>query len=206
MSDLKILELFNTKAEKIHRSKFLEYLNREREVTCRITNDQVEVKKIGPDEDSISAAVLTLRMFIQKSDVISFKKMEDLYSRLNISKNLKDEFNSLISELNDYLDRYSPLTINSHEIRFEKLSTSEPNSEPNPDQLTNRQLMDIYLYGDYAHLDSSKRVLFERIDQNTLFAPMGNHVFVTIVNKLVEIIDRAVEMNKQAIEQLKDQI
>jgi hypothetical protein len=202
MSDLKILELFNTKAEKIHRSKFLEYLNREREVTFRITNDQVEVKKIGPDEDSISAAVLTLRMFIQKSDVISFKKMEDLYSRLNISKNLKDEFNSLISELNDYLDRYSPLTINSHEMRFEKLSTSEPN----PDQLTNRKLMDIYLYGDYAHLDSSKRVLFERIDQNTLFAPMGNHVFVTIVNKLVEIIDRAVEMNKQAIEQLKDQI
>ena len=44
MSDLKILELFNTKAEKIHRSKFLEYLNREREVTCRITNDQVEVR------------------------------------------------------------------------------------------------------------------------------------------------------------------
>ena len=87
-------------------------------------------------------------------------------------------------------------------MRFEKLSTSEPN----PDQLTNRQLMDIYLYGDYAHLDSSKRVLFEGIAQNTLFAPMGNHVFVTIVNKLVEIIDRAVEMNKQAIEQLKDQI
>ncbi|MCA2810298.1 MULTISPECIES: hypothetical protein [unclassified Microcystis] len=150
----------------------------------------------------ISAAMLTLRMFIQKSDVISFKNMEDLYSRLNISKNLKDEFKSLISELNDYLDRYSPLTINSHEMRFEKLSTSEPN----PDQLTNRELMDIYLYGDYAHLDSSKRVRFERIAQNNLFAPMGNHVFVTIVNKLVEIIDRAVEMNKQAIEQLKDQI
>jgi len=138
MSDLKILELFNTKAEKIHRSKFSEYLNREREVTCRITNDQVEVTEIGPDEDSISAAMLTLRMFIQKSDVISFKNMEDLYSRLNISKNLKDEFKSLISELNDYLDRYSPLTINSHEMRFEKLSTSEPN----PDQLTNRKLMD----------------------------------------------------------------
>ncbi|QGZ89426.1 hypothetical protein [Microcystis aeruginosa] len=139
--------------------------------------------EIGPDEDSISAAMLTLRMFIQKSEVISFKNMEDLYSRLNISKNLKDEFKSLISELNDYLDRYSPLTINSHEMRFEKLSTSEPN----PDQLTNRKLMDIYLYGDYAHLDSSKRVLFERIAQNTLFAPMGNHVFVTIVNKLVEM-------------------
>lgn len=201
ITDLEILELFNKRAARIQGlQRFIESLNSKRSVSVKFNENGIEVTKLEPDEESLSAAILTLRMFIQNNEPISFEKMSSLYLRINVPQELKDDFNTLRNELNNYLDATAPISIGGREMIFGKPPVD---SQQNSEHITNRELMEIYIYGDYSHSNEEKRKAFERIASNPLFAPIGSFLFANIIETITSFVQHTTRLNQEAIQYLR---
>jgi len=77
---------------------------------------------VGPDEESIKALVLTLRLFMQNNDRLSLQKMRALYKSPPVSAGLVAEFSHLCDQLNQFLDSGLPacrskMATSSHSVR-----------------------------------------------------------------------------------------
>ncbi len=200
MTDIEILELFNERAARIGRlTRFIDSLQSERLVSIKIdANGKAKTEKL-PDEESLSAAILTLRMFIQNNEPISLYNMSELYSRINVPQDLKDKFNELRDALNCYLDKSSNVTISDTSLGYGKISESESGQ-----QHTNRKLIDAYIYGHYAHCDKSKRKDFKKIDTVPIFGPLGKFHFTSILKRIILVINETTSVNQEAIQYLDE--
>ncbi len=195
MTDIETLELFNEKAAEI-----IDLLQSELSVTIETDANGMKKTEKLPDEKSLKADILNIRMFIQKKDAISFDKMSELYSRINVPQDLKNRFNKLRYALNYYLDKSSNVTISDTSLGYRTSKILE--SESGQKQLTNRELMDIYIYGDAAHCDKSKRKDFKKIDSNPIFRSMGKFHFTSILKEIIRFINETTSVNQEAIQYL----
>ena len=98
---IKLLELFNEKAEKLARLSFIETIFKYNSgVSIKISKrddglyDLIQERR-GPLEEAIDAFVLTIRFFIQDNEPISFRRLAEIYDMAPIEKKLKEEFISL---------------------------------------------------------------------------------------------------------------
>ena len=200
MTDIEILELFNERAARIGRlTRFIDSLQSEPLVSIKIdANGMAKTEKL-PDEESLSAAILTLRMFIQNNEPISLYNMSELYSRINVPQDLKDKFNELRDALNCYLDKSSNVTISDTSLGYGKILESESGQKH-----TNRELMNTYIYGHYAHCDESKRKVFKKIDKQPSFASIGRLVFTSILKRIILVINETTSVNQKAIQYLDE--
>ncbi len=114
----------------------------------------------GPDDESIAACVLTIRFFIQNNEPVSFCNMEAVYDKLATSQENKNDFNQIRNELNKYLNSDSPLERSAKNANPERILASDMNerftellnvSRDSGNKLTNKEILDLFVYGKFAH-------------------------------------------------------
>lgn len=86
----------------------------------------------GPDQESMDAFLLTLRLFVQDNDRVSFRNLERLFEELPIEDSWKAAVRSSRARFNEWLDKPSYLVIEGK-------------------KRTRREIFDVCLYGGFAH-------------------------------------------------------
>ena len=180
---LKTLELFDAKAEEFLSSRFFNETRGGGAIAEKVSGSEWESIFVGPHEESTKALVLTLRLFKQKNDRISLAKMEELYGSLALSAQVTDEFASRCSELDTFLDSSSGLAI----------------EEGRP--MTYLEIMDLFLYGAYAHVNPDKRQVYEDIRTTPFFVHFQNR-FGQAVTAYGRCVWALRQVNQRAIHEL----
>jgi hypothetical protein len=144
------LKLFNKKANRLQNTRFIRFVRNGR-MSVRIAGrkGQFRVTKKLPDKDAIDAFVLTFRYFIQDNERCSFRNLAKVYSSSEVSKDIKNEFTRTRKLLNDFLG--SPSAFNYRNQNVSK-----------------RKLMEMFIYGDLAHANKTKKKLFDQLMKNPL--------------------------------------
>ena len=153
---IETLELFNEKANQLLESEFFNELGGGGAIVEFSRASGWDSVHVGPDDESTRALVLTLRLFVQKRERISLRKMGTLYSSLPISAPVKQQFDSQRSQLNVFLDSGSPLAI----------------SDEGP--LTYRDILRIFVYGEYAHVDERCRQVYRGSTRDDTVLPRSS--------------------------------
>src|SRR5437764_10886994 len=137
--DLDLLRLYCEKASELNDSAFLRAVRDGPRTTFQLGGKPFRaVREGGPSTEAMKAFVLTFRLFLQDRDRLSFRVIEKLISALPVASQVKSEAATIRGSVNAYLDRVSPLVIESQAIR-------------------RRSLLDAWLYGEVAHVNSAKR-------------------------------------------------
>jgi len=131
----KLFELFDEKSQELFKSNFSQNLSGSG-VTIKWNKGQGFTPNLrkGPDYESIKNFVITFRNFILNSDPISIRNMAKIYDVLSEGNDFKERFQDARKKFNEYLDS---LTIIDY----------------NGEKLSNRKLIDTYIYGDVIHLE-----------------------------------------------------
>jgi hypothetical protein len=178
-----ILKLFNEKAEKLRSTTFIKK-GIESPGGIRISYKKghpITAERAGPTQEEIDAFVLTFRFFIQKNERCSFVSMAKVYENPALEQVGKERFAYIRNVLNRFLDQDSIIG---------------PESEIGKGRLfKNREIMDIFLYGDLSHANATKKRIFDE----WVSAPPGRAIFtnefVIIAGKIMELIWEIVELN-----------
>lgn len=158
MNNKKLFKLFNEKAKELFESNFRLNLP-ESGVSIRFNKGKGFTPNLrkGPDYESIKNFVITLRNFTLNSDPISISNIAKIYNMLPNNDDFKDRFQNTRKKFNDYLDA---LTI----------------IEYNGERLSNRKLIDTYIYGDVIHLEK-----YDEFKRWISIRPMKDIIFNEIV-------------------------
>lgn len=156
---LACLRVFNEKVEKLRRSQFLKAEG----FDLTLSGEQGKEPKVewrGPDETAIDAFVLTLRLFFQDKDGISVRQLAGIYAKATTDQ--KQRFEKLREQLNDHLDGSPGFTVNHK-------------------PLTWRDILDVVLYGDLAHVDQDKRAELAAWQQMPISEAYVRYLFVNVL-------------------------
>lgn len=140
----------------------------------------VSIDQSRPDEDSTDALILTFRFFIQKNEAPSFRWLAtNVLDDPGLSDEWKQEFTDIRDQLNKFLDQSSGYN--------ERVVAPPPDGVPGEARLdgeyewTNRQIMDVFIYGGMAHADPEKSATYQRWRSNQLGFPYVQHLFDSII-------------------------
>jgi hypothetical protein len=190
MADLdkiaKALRLFNEKADKLARLSFLDKMNHpDSGVSISFNRDEgefVKEERRGPEEEAIDAFVLTFRYFIQDNEATSFANMEKFYLEAPLDADLQQKFVTIRKEVNEYLNKPTNLKLNE-------------------ESLTNRRLMEIFIFGGFSHANEEKRRIYK-----TLMGSMGGLFFENEFLRILRNIHIAIAyiktLNEEALKHL----
>lgn len=103
----------------------------------------------GPTETQVDAMLLVLRIFVQPRDAVSFDNMMALVATLPDSQ-VKEWFLDAGNKTNHYLDRNT-----NPGLVYNGVDPNTGQTIINED-LTNRRLIEVVLYGERAHLNPDK--------------------------------------------------
>lgn len=130
-----------------------------------------QIKHNISDREFIESVVVTVRMFYQDNDRISFRKIASLLSDPSLSQTFIAFFNERRKELNVYLDSFG-----------------EIQGVWDGKELTNRNIFDTFVYGDIAHTNEEKRAVYLKWKElGTLFI-LIEYLFVRILMDVVLLI------------------
>jgi len=185
-SYLHTLKLFNEKAEKLNDLSFTkEVTTKKHGVTFNFNEDRsFSVKRRGPAGEAMDAFVLTLRFFIQDNEKSSLRNLAEIYEKLPILDQKKDRFRRFRKLLNNFLDDksfYSTRGINC----------------------TNRQIMDIFIYGGLAHANKEKKEIYDEWMSDSVSEPLTTNEFVKILQVILGFIISIKRINERVIEELE---
>jgi hypothetical protein len=197
---------FNEKVEDLRSCKqFIAFFNENRQVKTKLSNFPEDIEKKGPEFEAISAYMLHFRFFIQSREMTSFQKMgEEIYLKLgdlNDFKTEQREFNLLRKQFNKVLDSPSGFDIHfDNSGKFIGLGISDPGEVG----VSNRDLLDAFLNGKYAHINSlNGRLLYKRIASDSFNLAVAEYFIVGILLHLTKYIFKVEELNNQVITKLK---
>lgn len=184
------LRLFNEKADRLLSSKFWKTFLREGTgISIRFyRKGTITVTRRGPDQDEIEAFILTLRFFVQDNETSSFRNLADAYEILPISQEAKQEFSNARDALNSYLDSSLPFKVTLYGKTY-----------------TNREILEVFVYGGFAHANPEKKELFDKwmeikIDKQTL-----TNALVDILIDIMRTIKYVKELNTKVIHEIEKQ-
>ena len=186
---IKILKLFNEKAERLDQLSFTKFV-RETPIGFSISvkkGEPVQFEGRGPSAEATDAFVLTLRYFVQDNEPISIRKVGEIYETAAISSQLKDQYREARTLINQALDEFSMV-----ELKGERL--------------TNRRVFEVFLYGGLAHANPSKKDEFDRWASEPILFGIIQMVFHNIVVELLSFILWAREHNLLAIRELENAV
>ena len=178
------LRLFNTKADDVLNSSMLDELSKHGTGVAYDDDGNVE-KKHGPTADHIKAFVLDFRFFIQDNERCSFRNLARLYQDAPVEAWLKKNFESARDYIQTYLDAPGSL-----EDKYKG------------DIVSNRELLDTFLYGGLAHANKNKERLFNEWMADPQFSIYVDHEFVWMLSGLCWVIKYVKGLNEEALRQL----
>jgi hypothetical protein len=180
------LQLFVTKARELQSRNFVRYVKEKGFVGIRgetQSDGTFVIEVVGPDEEGQLAFLPTFRLFVQKSEPISFRALVKLIHDPGLSKNWKTGFAATRDAINRYLDDHPDVP--------------SPSDEPS---FTRRDIMNVFISGDVMHVsDKEKRETFERWLANDFFFLFLTNEFNAILLKLYEAIVQILELSEREL-------
>jgi hypothetical protein len=188
------LQLFNEKTKELVELSFMQSLmspNSGVTISGQLRDDgnyELRSEVRGPSKEATKAFVLTFRYFIQNNERISFENISNLYDTANVDSQLKNQFSSARKAVNDMLDAPNFMNLN--------YNSSVP---------TNREIMDVFIYGALAHANPQKYKLFREWMSFSPAAALFQSCFNIILGHVLEAIVYISQVNAKAIQQLISQ-
>lgn len=142
---LRRLRLFNEKAQESQSYSFIEKAShKDAGVTVHVDFEKktVEAKRVGADKEARAAMCLVLRFFLQPRDRIELHQIAELYQNLPVNDEDRHWVCENLKTLDSFLDRATELALNNKPITY-------------------RAVLETFLYGDQAHANDDKRMIFE---------------------------------------------
>ena len=176
------LKLFNEKAAMLLGSSFADAMLRNESAFMFSwkAGESCEAVLVGAEGESVDAAFLTLRMFLQNNDRISIGNMAKFYSQEQELVAHRSDFNSVRAQINVFLDRCNGINF------FGK-------------NYTNREVIELLLYGSKGHTNRAKETELRSL----LKAPIVSQLFLNQVNiaaaLLIKGIAAIAEINNKAL-------
>jgi hypothetical protein len=170
------LELFVDKARELADCGYVKWLQSNRGTSLQISGekgDSPATKHTRPDRDATQALVLTFRFFIQKKEHSSFQWLaNNVLNDSGVSDHWKRRFTKVHDELNAWLD--SPSSLNE---QYEAESETRGLPAMEEHQFTKREIMNVFIYGDFAHADQAARTTFKRWKASPTWFDMAQFEF-----------------------------
>ncbi|MFN8399317.1 MAG: hypothetical protein U0X74_04820 [Anaerolineales bacterium] len=167
----KRLNDFVERAERIRNYSYFD--NGEKIVGFKVRKLDVGMKidYYQPDNEKLDAISTTLRLFFQNKDGISFRKMAELCDDPDISKEWKEEFN---------------FYRNNQNLMFEEIVI-----EGDKGKLTNKEILDMFLYGKLVHnIDDDNHKLYKKwVNNETEYEILYNMFHVVLVRVLTTVLN-----------------
>lgn len=205
MSYIKHLKRFNEKANKLLNLDFSKnlkdvtiniYENKsiisikllDNEIKCDLKDgnevyEKQTVKEIGPWGEQFDSYILNIRFFIQDNDSFSINNLSNLYTQNNLI--YKRELIAVRNNLNIYLDGIVILHRDNSQDKHKKISR--------------RDILDFYIYGEYAHSNPRKKEMYNKLkfgDNNNWSFFQTIRVFNNYLNEIINI--NQLELNKSS--------
>ena len=184
--------MFNEKADKLLSLSFVKELTHPKTgiLLSGAKNEKgsldLTVARKGPSRESIDAFVLTFRFFIQDNENSSFKNIASVYEKLDNDEFSKSGFIAARKYINDFLDSPNGLNI-SHNGR----------------RLTNRDILETFVYGGLAHANEEKQKIYKEWMEFPPAAALFEAAFVLILGKILNAINYISIINEDVIKELK---
>ena len=183
---IQLLNRFNEKAELLSTFSFLKKAFAPGTgATLHFEPGRAWQEKRGADRESTAAFVLVLRLFLQPRDGIQLEQIKDLYQEMPLPENYKSLVAENLKTLNAFLD-----------------STGNPEFAINGEKITNRMVLETFLYGDLAHLNKDKVETYKRWRSGPA-ALLLESQFEYAVGVVTQFISGLAEMNVEAIQVLE---
>jgi hypothetical protein len=185
---LRRLRLFNEKAQELRSYSFIEKaLHKDAGFEIHFDSEKTTAQRVGADNEARAAMCLVLRFFLQPRDRIEVHQIAELYQSLPV----KDETKALICENLKILDAFLDQKT-SPELR---LGSNKP--------ITNREVLETFLYGDQAHTNIDKRVTLETWKKLGPIYVLLENCFEYVVCDILRYILWATTINVDAIKVLE---
>jgi hypothetical protein len=153
-------------------------------VKLSLRNGQpAKVVKYGADEDATAAFVLTLRFFLQSRDRIQLEQIAQLYRHLPLPDEDRNRVTENLGVLNAFLDRATEFALDGKTI-------------------TNRIVLDTFLYGDHAHANDDKRAEYQKWRSGPFNLILESH-FEYVLGQVLHFIFWLEQVNQTAISTLE---
>ncbi len=140
------LRLFNSKAEEVTQFSFWKKATHpDSRATLRMTQESISSERVGADHEATSATVLALRFWLQPRDGIELGEIVAVYNELPIAQADLEWVNV---NYGDHLRRMDSSDIIEARVDGELL--------------TQRIILETFVYGSLAHVNEDKRKLYEK--------------------------------------------
>lgn len=170
--DAETLRLFVAKVNKLRRSSFARKMFTEQTgVTLSYKEGKMSTEVRGPDNESIEAMVLTLRLTMQDNDRVSLRNLAKLMDHRKGDDDAAERFLDARHELNEYLGQSTnpPINANGHDLR-------------------NEQILRGVIYGELAHLNEAKRKAMESLRSHPFMSAMIDNTFNGVVAQFMDTL------------------
>jgi hypothetical protein len=168
--DLEAIHLFEQRLMLISKSRLAYRLSRETLAVDIWKRPSGKFEAVFPsaDDDDVAAFVLHLRLLIQDNDRISVRRISRMLPQLALTKDCRSKFEKIRTRLNTWLNSQPIGTIRN----FPK---------------TNRELLNTFLYGQYAH---HSKPHYSRLKQMRKVAPDGSFdaQFLYVLQRLLRLV------------------
>jgi hypothetical protein len=178
---IQLLRLFNQHADRLLRLSFFEKTRGGGAILDWNRGGGWEQVFVGPDEEAFEAFMLTLRLFMQDNDRISLRKLRKALEGDPGAAGLLTEVSEHCAALNEFLDMNTEMGITEGEL------------------LTFREILNIFVYGGYAHLDPKYRPTYEAI-RSGAFYPMFQVYLVHVLKTFSKCVRSIRDANVTALE------
>lgn len=168
----KRLEDFVERAEHIRRFSYFEGKDRMVGFEVKEIYGEQQIDFYQPSDEQRDAILLHLRLFLQDKDGISLRKLEDLTNDDGLSDKWKDEYKEIRKVLNIRLD--------------------EVVADGQKGKLTNRDILNMFLFGKIAHNDrndESNKLYQKWITNDTEYEILHNAFHVVLIQLLTTILN-----------------
>lgn len=182
----RLLRLFNEKSLLLRESRFTKqacHPDAGFKISFGQDNPGGSVSRTGPDDAAIREFALTLRFFIQDNEACSLKNVASLYQKLPIAEDKKIRVQEVRRKLNESLDSASSLRLKTTDI-------------------SNRRIMDIFIYGSIAHANSEKAKVLDTWKAHTLWYELAYDRFTDIMFAVMRAVAYIEGMNTEVLKEL----
>jgi hypothetical protein len=175
------LRLFNEKIEVLRQGRFVpQVFQPDHRVSLHFGHDRpLTTEKCGADQEAVLALATTLRFFVQERDGVNLDQIAGLYESLPVEDRAKTSARVAADGLKRYLDSPSGMGLDG-------------------ENLTNRRIFEVFMYGGIAHANDDKRPEYEKWIRSPIAQVLQWH-FEDIAAHLVQIIVSFYEMNQRTI-------
>lgn len=183
--DIEVLQYFNEKVDKLASLSFTRFVTDNAISTPNLLSDvRLFLDESVPNDESIDAFVLTLRLFVQNNEPISLSNVTRLYQTFPVTEEVKALVTDCHDEFNRHLDSYSHLGTEGK-------------------RLVQREIFDVFLYGGLAHgRDKAKRARFKRWQAEPRRFAYLKALFVMLLMDCLEVLFWLRNHNRQTLDDL----